>query len=643
MILAEKAKKLLAKDSYIKATEKSEYNIAGKKAAEDLQIVALSCLDDNLAESKTFQTQMLLPSGEYTAIRLYAYTNKGVYVYTIDDECEALPDDKKTTLNKNSLTLKRERVALHNIIAYNATDNPNADYTALGNEGTYINMTETLSNAELSADEETEGTVVISQADLIAVINGIAQVGNVEIRVLGDRVKITKEVADAIVAKEKALAGDIQLVFNDKVEIVGETTAYDLEDVTFEGGAELISGKVNISDDVHIVSETGNHLTIAAGAELSVNEVANSAKTYTYYKLINNGSLTINAEDVSIRNLNNYGSLTFAKDAAIKYCNNYAGSATIINENVELTAQLTSNNSSDGLTGAALTNNGIINLSEASVNSSKSTITNNGSLNTKSFEFINNGTIENEKKGKIVSGISGKDGGVVKNAVGATINNKGSMLCLNGENRINNLGTINAKTGSTTYITTNSDKNEFGNGTAECTMGVINLDNRNEDVAVTTPEQKGYIVFTTDLTKIEKEFGDKFNKVVLSQNAKVEDDNVKYITTSAETVNIGRSSIQEMTFNSDCTLYSENATVASITIATDKLVKLPTDNLLSVQTVMTSGSKTVGHIDNNGTFLVGGNLYSDAAAGGLASCPDKGIFASGDGSSTAFHWGSAKP
>ena len=68
----------------------------------------------------------------------------------------------------------------------------------------------------------------------------------------------------------------------------------------------------------------------------------------------------------------------------------------------------------------------------------------------------------------------------------------------------------------------------------------------------------------------------------------------------------------------------------------DKIVKIPTENVITIDDVITNKtSKTNVQINNNGTLLVGGDLW----APNIDECPEKGIFASGDGTKTAFHWG----
>lgn len=613
------ATKLLAKDNYIQAT------IATPEANKE-ELIALNCLDAEIDESKEFQAYMLIPSGVYDGIRLYAYTDKGVYAYNINDENEAATDeerDGKANFAKDGtgITLKRESVSLHNIKALTGA------YAATK----AIAMTEVKTNAELQTAQETEGTVVISQKDLKAVIDGISSPGQMNVRVLGDMVKITKEIADAIAAKDKA-SGDIQLVFDKQIEVVGTTEGYDLTDITFDGGAKLTEGIVNIAEDINIPAE--KTFTIGGGATLNVNGVANTIdKKYVYNNFLNNGTMNLSAENVVIGSITNNNTLEVKKVAKVGTLTTGSESTTTVNADL---------NAGIANAGKLINHANALNINSASTNTG--TVNNNNVIHIKDVEWTNNGTISNAADAKIISGVAQAEGlgkyAYLKNY--GTIDNYGFMYCYNGDNFIYNEGTINAKKGSTTYITRNSKEDEAGTETRskDNVMGTINMETRNEDISVTSTNFQGYLTFTTDLAEIKNVAEDKFNKVILSNaNAIVDDAKVKYVVTSGAKLTVKNDKVQELIFKSNCTLMTTTATVAYLEIAENKIVKLPTENVIAIENISTTETSTKANINNNGTLLVGGDLWSLA----IGKCPEKGIFASGDGTKTAFHWGESKP
>lgn len=626
--LEESKNALLAKAPYLKATVAS--------GSDTEQLIALNCLDSELQPSTDFKSFMLIPSGEYTCIRLYAYTDDGIYVYNINDECEAVAGTRPNSLcaGETGITLKREVVTLHNIAGYTTEGNgANADYAALTTK--YIKMETKKTNPQLQATTETEGTVVISQKDLLAVINGISDAGNMNVRVLGDMVKITKEVADAIVAAEKRVNGDIQLIFDKEVEIEGTAEGYTLTDVTFAGDAKLTTGTVNLGVDINIPS--GKKLTVNSGATLNANTVAGTGTTssYIYDKIVNNGTLNADVAALEIGTVENNATLTVKKNAEISTLTN-AGTTTV-NTGVTLTTAFTNSRVGGG---ATILNNGTIKVDGTSSNSNN--LTNNGEIHVQSVTLTNTGTINNKVNAKIISGVAGGNAACIKNE--GTIENYGFLYCYNSDtsstsNTIENTAIIYAKENSTTYITKNSSAVENTNGTKDenMKMGVINLDNRNEDISVTTPANKGYIVWTTSETNIAHKTGDKYNKVILTADATIQDQAVRYIETSAQKLTINISKVQELTFKDDATLSTNGTTVGYLEIASGKVVKVPTENKIGIEDVYSSdnNSKTAAQINNNGTLLVGGDLYSSA----ITACPAKGIFAAGDGGTTAFHWG----
>ena len=637
--------KLLAKDNYIQATVAT---------GEDEQLIALNCLEANLEANKEFQAYMLIPSGKYDGIRLYAYTDQGVYAYNINDENEAATakerEDKKFDYSKDEshITLKREQVSLHNIKALEG------DYAATK----AIAMTEVKTNADLQKAQETEGTVVISQKDLKAVIDGISNKGTMNVRVLGNMVMITKDIADAIAAKI-AKVGDIQVVFDKEIVVEGTNEGYDLKNITFNGGAVLTKGTVNIDEEIDIPAK--QTFTVNSGATLNVNKVAYKLmdgnkiiEQYFYTSFQNNGTMNLDVDKLTIGSITNNGTLNVEQPATVTTITNKAKKTITVkadlNTSVTNNGVITNNADALNITGAESTNSG--------------KIVNNNVMHIKSTTLSNTGTIENKSGAKIISGEATQDNALLNNT--GTIENDGFLYCYNGKNFIYNVGIINANAGSTTYITRNSikaeydyidaDKNEVkgvatngsyteGTDTLRQKLGTINMENRDEDISVTTPQYQGYLTYTAKATDTftSTKTGDKFNKLILTAESKevsVNYQRVKYIVSSTPKLNINKMKLQELTFKTDCTLSTDDATVAYFEIASEEnIVKIPTENVITINDVKNSDanptSVTTAEINNKGTLLVGGDLWAPT----ISECPENGIFASGDGTKTAFHWG----
>lgn len=588
-------------------------------------IIALNCLA-NTTESVDFDARMAIPAGKYDNLAVYAYTNKGVYKYNVDN-ANVGGDVNHNSGNQEEFLLRRQySVPLHNICREENVPG----------QKEYLEMTTTLDYTQLASTEETDGTVVISQEDLIAVINGIDRSQEVKIRVLGDAVKINQEVMTALKAKVADYPG-AYLSFKDtdgQIEVIGNTSAGDplmLQDITFNGGAKLTSGYANVNEDVIIPSNQS--FTVNAGTTLTF-----TTEDGTYTGIENYGDVIFentNDEVITVPAIRkNLGTITINTPVKI---------TTTLNNNMDVMAGLTGtiiNNSTLDLNGTStnngkITNEGIINLTKESTSNGE--IVNNETINISSI-LTNKGRINNNDGAILL--VKGDGTSALNNAVAGVITNFGDMYCHEGNNKINNTGKIYAKAGSTTYITTNSQSNETTTVTNSNVMGEIFCDNRNEDVSVTTSTQKGYISYEVQATvnELTKETGDKFNKVYLNGSCKLNHESVNYVVVNAEstiTLNSDKN-YQEFTFNADATLYSAPAyknMIGKLVVAEGVRVKVPTENAIGVYEVTYSTtSKTSAVIDNKGTILVGGNFWSSLAQ------PATGTFASGDGQTTAFHW-----
>lgn len=587
-------------------------------------IIALNCLA-NTTESVDFDARMAIPAGKYNNLAVYAYTNKGVYKYDVNNANVAAGDDYNSGAQEEFLLRRQYGVALHNVSG-----------VKVAGQKEYLEMTTTLDYTQLASADETDGTVVISQEDLIAVINGIDRSQEVKIRVLGDAVKINQEVMTALKAKVADYPG-AYLSFKDtdgQIEVIGNTSAGDplmLQDITFNGGAKLTSGYANVNEDIIIPSNQS--FTVNAGTTLTF-----TTEDGTYTGIINNGNVIFDNNNNNVITVaairSNLGTITINTPVKI---------TTTLKNDKDVMAGLTGtiiNNSTLDLNGTStndgkITNEGIINL--AKVLTSNGEIVNNKTFNISST-LTNNGTITNNDGAILL--VKGNGAAALDNAVAGVITNFGDMYCHEGNNKINNTGKIYAKAGSTTYITTNSQGDETSTVTNSNVMGEIFCDNRNEDVSVTTSNQKGYISYEVQATvnELTKETGDKFNKVYLNGSCKLNHESVNYVVVNAEstiTLNSDKN-YQEFTFNADATLYSAPADknmIGKLVVAEGVRVKVPTENAIGVYEVSYSTtSKTTAAIDNEGTILVGGNFWSSLAQ------PATGTFASGDGQTTAFHW-----
>lgn len=587
-------------------------------------IIALNCLA-NTTESVDFDARIAIPAGKYANLAVYAYTNKGVYKYDVNNANVAAGDEYNSGNQEEFLLRRQYGVALHNVSG-----------VKVAGQKEYLEMTTTLDYTHLASADETDGTVVISQEDLIAVINGIDRPQEVKIRVLGDAVKINQEVMTALKAKVADYPG-AYLSFKDtdgQIEVIGNTSAGDplmLQDITFNGGAKLTSGYANVNEGIIIPSNQS--FTVNAGTTLTF-----TTEDGTYTGIINNGNVIFDNNNNNVITVaairSNLGTITINTPVKI---------TTTLKNDKDVMAELTGtiiNNSTLDLNGTStnngkITNEGIINLTKESTSNGE--IINNETFNISST-LTNNGTITNNDEAILL--VKGDATSALNNAVAGVITNFGDMYCHEGNNKINNTGKIYAKAGSTTYITTNSQGDETSTVTNSNVMGEIFCDNRNEDVSVTTSNQKGYISYEVQATvnELTKETGDKFNKVYLNGSCKLNHESVNYVVVNAEsTITLNsKKNYQEFTFNADATLYSAPADknmIGKLVVAEGVRVKVPTENAIGVYEVSYyTTSKTTAAIDNKGTILVGGNFWS------ILAQPATGTFASGDGQTTAFHW-----
>lgn len=591
--------------------------------AADQQLIALDCLE-NETSSMDFQARMLIPAGVYHNISLYAYTDKGVYKYDVKNSYV----EKTGNDNQEDFYLRRQHsVSLHKI-----------DNAANVEGNAFLNMETTKSNTQLESTNETTGTVVISQKDLVAVINGINSNDAAKIRVLGDEVVINPEVMLALTKKVQELS-EVSLTFSDKVIVKGgdsEANRMTLHNVTFEGGCDVTEGYVKVGEDV--VISASQTMTIT-GADVIFAEDNTAAGDIYNAVTLGNGATVKISKDVTIGTITgDNGTLEIAEGVKLT-------STTTTNKGTDITVSGTWNSSvlintttsmpvDAGTVNVSTT--GIVNVTGVSENSS--TITNNGNINL-AAAMTNSGEITNNAGAKIIAGTVA--GGKLNNT--GNIVNSGSMYCLNGaDNVINNTGTIEAKAGSRTYITTNSDVSEVKIGVdTSVKRGEVICESRDADMTVANAAQQGYISWTVPVTTtaLTAADNDKFNKVYLKGNCDLSsytEKIIKYVVVDANATVKLAADLAEFTANANVTLNVSKKSIAHLTIAAGKEVSVPTGNILGAYDYEISDViKEFAKIDNNGTLLIGGQFYST-----ISDYPSSGIFASGSGNNDeAYFWG----
>lgn len=606
-----------------------------------------------IAADGKFSAVMLMPAGVYYSLTFDIYTDKGVYTKTISERnaYRYNANGTKETSDPayiaasglNQIFLRPGRVAVLSDIEGKVAGSNYAE-TLDANE--YIKV--------IATDKLTGEQYITKTADLINFINGITAKGSHRVNVMAQAsiggganddelipehaVIVNQAVMTAIEAKETELAGDIQIdLVGATVKVKGNaaaSSALNIHDLTFSNGADLISGYVKATESVNVPAEqkmlvkTGVNLELALAQatgdkfnslEVENGAIVNATTTASVDNVLNKGTFSIAADKtIASANVENKGVATVngTLNVATSFVN--AAYATLTNVGEMTLAGTASNN-------GTLTNNKNINVHGAMTNNSNVTIAANAKIHVNSSataSLLNNGTITNS--------------GMLYTKVGYN-------------NTITNLGTIDAKSASTTYITKNSkaDETKTPTNVAAQVMGTLKIAERNLDITVTENNYQGYIEYTPvaadiqngvfDVNETNDDQQDKFNKVIFSSAVKLSADageRVKYIVTS-KNLNLVDASINEVTFTANATLYAQDATIASLTIAKDVLVKVPTINKVKINTINTP-SLTNAEIHNEGELLVGGDLYTTIISKEYTT--GGGEFSAGDGNASAFHW-----
>lgn len=599
--------------------------VLAKDGAEDAQLMALNCLD-NTTSSQDFTSRISIPAGKYANITLYAYTDKGIYKYDVKNDFVAA----ETPTAQSDFYLRRQHnVNLHKINPANIEAGK-----------AYLEMTETVSNEDLKASTETDGTVVISQEDLIAVINGINTNDAVNIRVLGDDVKITPAVMAALTAK-RAVKDNVSLVFSAGTSVVVEgstdvTAPMGLHHINFLGGCDVTTGYVKVGADINIPTST--KVTVNSGANVSFAVAANTNTSFAYTELANAGVVTIDAATITIGSIVNTGNITI--NSTLENVATVTNNGNVTVKGTLNVKGLSNDAATLNLAKGVITNDGKIRIK--SVSASAGDITNNASIDL-SAAFDNSGTVTNTAKASFISGDATITGSVGTLNNTGTINNDGVMYCLNGDHTINNTGEIFANTAkSKTYITTNSSASELKIASTDVVVrGEVYCEERDADMTVAKKDFQGYISWkVTEAVTLAHISGDKFNKVYLNGGdctLSHTNQTVKYVVINAADAKITlKDNYAELTANVNATLKADQKSIAKLTIAVGKILTVPTENILGAYDyTMGTVIKEFTAIHNNGTLLVGGKFFST-----ISTFPGTGIFASGSGvADEAYFWG----
>lgn len=650
-------------------TLKSKFTeITEAVGSNEVDFLVLDCVDnhDNIAaegvkvEDGKFSSFMLIPAGLYTSIKLYVYTDKGIYVKEVNERDEAVvtPADKVDAA-KNLIMLRRHtRVNLGNI----ATSFDDA-------EDQYIDVTDSKTAEEVATD--LGGVVITKTADLIAAIKG-AQDKKIKFKVVNQDTQnlgsdeaipahstlINKAVADAVFEKWSDARTNVNLIFdNSKMEIVGESDAYDLVGMTFMKGCELTSGSVNVAENIYF--GTGENAFVVK---------SNATANFTAGTSIVSATYAYNSTTSTVKN---EGIVNFDGYATMNRIENNDGAIVNVNQVLNV-AELKNTETITVKEGT-----GELTITSALTNDAQASIINNNNL-VINATANNNGTITNNKSVVVKKNLSNKAGATIVNAqnatfvaqVGSTVKNEmhakfdnsGELYCIiEGSNKgtIENIGTIYARLGALTYITTNQaaslSKDDYKNDKVdETNFGRIILSERASNMSVSTANAQGYIEFTAEdnLTEWTPAEGDKFNKLIFANNtstlsnpvdltklAEVGNDEgiTKIITVEISGKNsvkfANNQALRELIIKGNTNVLGQKVQTAILRVMDDAKMTVPTNNVFGVYSFNGGGSGMgVGArnlvINNHSTILVGGRFYTSLTS---EITENNGEFASGAG------------
>ena len=619
-----------------------------------------------------FNTWMLMPAGVYQKITLKIYTNVGVYtkvVWGMEHHKEMASYNASYT-NGSHIYAPVQTIVLRPQVS-NSIANIKANEVEPADDYLFISA----KSATAMSD------IITNNAELINLINTISKKGEYDVNILlQDEVNggtdaalgehdlvINQEVMDAIVAKEAELKGDIQLVFKgEKVNIAGNATSADrlnVHDLTFTEGCDVISGYVT----------TSNEFVVPEGQKMTVKEGAN----VTFGTNYTTGTRALVAVSLAEVVIENNAKATVIGDLVVPVFTN--NGTVAVNKEFTLSSEELVNNAILVVKGAVeadvytagkdseTTNHGVMTIGSAEASVFNGEVTNNANINIIGVA-VNNGSILNNADAKfMVDGVD-MDGEFTNNG---EIENYGKLVAqavvTTIKNSINNLGTIAAKAGATTWITTNSkyDETKVATNAAEQVMGVVKMDERNADLKIIVAKQQGYKVYAvsaTDLVEGVLSFakGDVFNKAILSDAAELNVDligKVQYVETSNDLTLPAVANqtspyypVKELTFTKSATFVAAGANVFELNVVEGAIVKIPVGskvyNISMSDTWLESydcndlrNTKTNLLVNNDGEIWCGGKFTTDLAFTTVSYySAGKFIGASGQDEHT-FSWG----
>lgn len=625
-----------------------------------------------------FSSYMLIPAGIYKSIKLYVYTDEGIFVKEVAERDIALATGtpgKVTGNDKRNILLRRHtRVNLANIVK------PVSEV-----EDAAIKIESADKEDANTVATELGGVIITKTADLIAAIKG-AQDKEITFKVVNQDAQnlgsdeaipahstlINKAVADAVLEKWSDARTSVNLIFdNSKMEIVGESDAYDLVGMTFKQGCELTSGNVNVAENVYFGADE-KAFVVASNA--TANFTAGTSEAPATYAFTSATSTVKNA-----------GTVNFEGYATMNRIENNDGATVNVNKvlnvaqlkNIETitvkegSGELTIINALTNDVQASIENNNNLVISATTANN-YGTITNNKSV-------VVRGNLANKAEAMIVNAQNAtfvaQVGSKVKNEMYAEFDNSGELYCIiEGSNKgaIDNIGTIYAREGALTYITTNMEgdwttsTNFTEDNMDDTKIGRIILSDRASNMSVSTADKQGSIEYevTGNMTEWIPEEGDKFNKLIFTNNESTLSDPVD-LTQLASVASAGitkviavevkgsknsvrfanNQALKELVIHGNTNVLGQNVQTAILRVLLGAKMTVPTNNVFGVYEFNGSGTgngvkSTCLVISNHSTILVGGRFYTSLPN---TVTENNGEFASGAGSeayifSTTTNW-----
>lgn len=605
-----------------------------------------------------FSTWMLMPAGVYGYIQLDIYTDNGVYTEYVN--------------------------AVDHWKEYEAKDNNKSYYPTYGYISLYPQTTTSTANINKAEKVPAEydylyvdaisthiSEFVTNNFELINLINAIDEKGSYNVNILSQDVVdggtdealgahgivVNQEVMDAIVAKEAEVKGDIQLVFKgEKVAIVGNASSsdrLDIHDMTFVEGCDVVSGYVTTSNE--LIVPAGKKMTVKKNANVTfgTNQAVIDKQLVTYdlaEVVIEKDAKATVIGDLVVPNFTNFGTVAVNQTFTLSSDKLVNAAVLVVKGAVEADIFVANK-------GSETTNHGVMTIGASSINGA---VVNNALINVVGDTTIGaDGSVLNANADSkvLVNATEGDDAEVELTNAGKIVN-YGFIYTQNAsdshvKNMIHNLGTIEAKAGSTNYITTNSKFNEteVATNAPEQVMGVVKMDERNARVTVAIAKQQGYKVYEVAATDIEDGIlatkkGDAFNKIILSDAAELSMDLVGvalYVETSEDLtlpVDVKNNLsylIKELTFTESASLVGSSIKLFELNVAQGKVLDIPAGSKIyvldhssqfknySCKTAL-SNSKTNVAIHNYGEILLGGKFntsLSQAAAKQMSTLYDK--------------------